>query len=376
MLLGFEENKLEELNAIKTAEGICNQPAAWLSVLKYVEEKRSVFNDFLNKVMSNDNYQIVFTGTATSEYTGNSLVKVLQKKYGGRLTCISSNDLVSSPYMYIDENVPTLIVTFSRSGNTTESVGAMDVIDKISKKLYYLNFTCNEKGKLVKEGDNILSLVLPQEANDKSFVITTSYSAMYLCALLLFDPTYEKYVEDTSNALNNFFEKDYVEINKIIATKQFDRIMYLGSDCLKDLAEDAMLKTIELSVGKVASVFETPMAIRHGTKCFIDSKTLVVMLFSDNEYTNKYELDIHNEIKANDNAGIISIVNNDIQLDSDCVIRLNGCNIGDSSMLVSEYAPVVQMISMLASMKTGNDPDNPFKGKVSRVVEGVKIYEY
>lgn len=375
-MLGFEQNKLEEINAIKTAEGICNQPTAWLKTLEYVEEKRGTFNAFFDKVKKFDNYQIIFTGTATSEYTGNSLVKALQNKYNGKLSCISSNDLVSSPYLYINSETPTLIVTFSRSGNTTESVGAMDVIDKLSKNLYYLNFTCNEKGKIVKDGDNILSLVLPQEANDKSFVITTSYSAMYLCALLLFDPEYEKYIKDTADALNNFFEKDYAKIKEIMDKKEFNRIMYLGSDCLKDLAQDAMLKTIELSVGKVASVFETPMAIRHGTKCFIDDKTLVVMLFSDNEYTNKYELDIHNEIKGNDNAGIISIVNNEVQVDSDCVIKLNGCNIKNSTMLVAEYAPVVQMITMLAAIKSGKEPDNPFKGKVSRVVEGVKIYEY
>ena len=57
------------------------------------------------------------------------------------------------------------------------------------------------------------------------------------------------------------------EIQKLVDIN-FDRITYIGSGALGGLAEEARLKILELTAGKIAALFDTSMGLRHGPKSF------------------------------------------------------------------------------------------------------------
>ncbi len=123
---------------------------------------------------------------------------------------------------------------------------------------------------------------------------------MMLSAMLMFDSLEDDVEKSYINAIiemgrNVIDRKD--EIHELI-NKDFDRVVYLGSGGLGGLTQEAQLKLLELTAGKIATVYDSPMGFRHGPKSFIDEKTLVFEFVSNCSYTRKYDLDVLEEIKG------------------------------------------------------------------------------
>ena len=57
------------------------------------------------------------------------------------------------------------------------------------------------------------------------------------------------------------------------------------------LAHEAQLKSLELTAGKIATVYESPLGFRQGPKSFINDKTLVILFASNDAYTRQYDVD-------------------------------------------------------------------------------------
>ena len=118
----------------------------------------------------------------------------LLQKLRGRVHAIGTTDIVASPELYISPAVTTLLVSFARSGNSPESVGAVKAAERISDKVQHLFITCNAEGELAKlagEKENCFSIVLAPETNDRSFAMTSSFTSMYLAALIALTGDYE-----------------------------------------------------------------------------------------------------------------------------------------------------------------------------------------
>ena len=59
------------------------------------------------------------------------------------------------------------------------------------------------------------------------------------------------------------------------------RIVYLGSNTLKGTSQESALKMLELTAGRVVTMYDTPMGFRHGPKSIVDDTTLTVVYLSD-----------------------------------------------------------------------------------------------
>ena len=64
------------------------------------------------------------------------------------------------------------------------------------------------------------------------------------------------------------------ELNEIV-NLDFERIVYIGSGSLAGLTREAQLKILELTAGKVATIFDSSMGFRHGPKSFINENNNV-----------------------------------------------------------------------------------------------------
>ena len=368
---------IEKNDAYNTYYEIFQQAEKWREVYSLYEQRKEKIEEFLAKVGSD--VKIIFTGAGTSEYVGNILNEYLKSLGTYNFSSIATTDLVSCPYLHFAKNQKTLLVSFARSGNSPESLAAVKLGEQIVDDFYNMAITCAPDGKLalkLKDCEKSFVFIEPEGTNDKGFAMTSSFTSMLLTGLLIFDK------KDDKKALVDEIAKTCQEIladkEKIenLVNFDFDRIIYLGSGPLYKLTNEARLKVLELTGGKIASLFESSMGFRHGPKSFVNDKTLVVSFVSSNPYTSQYDLDILDETYADKIAQrIIAIANKEISGDFEKLLYKNQIN--EDIYLALPYIVIAQLISLITSLRVGNTPDNPSKsGTVNRVVKGVEIHEY
>lgn len=385
MIFGFSEDMLKKLGATFTATEIRQQPKLWRETYNIVKQNKNKIEEFLNKNLKR-NTRIILTGAGTSDYVGDSLYLHLAKTLNLRVEAIATTDLVSNPHEFLEEDTKTILVSYARSGNSPESIGAYDIFKDNVKDIAQLVITCNEEGQLARkslEDENTLCLLMPKESNDKSFAMTSSFSCMLLATLLTFDiknlEQNKKYVDIISDKADFILDNDWKEIIELVELG-CERVVYLGSGALKGLCQEMALKNLELTSGKTVTVCESVLGFRHGPKSIINDNTLVIFMNSINEYTNLYDMDLIREIHGdvgNHKLAVISYKKND-ELNSLCdrYIEINGEDIPEIYTLFN-YMLFGQMFGLFSSLHLGISPDNPRPdGTVNRVVKGVIIHPY
>lgn len=301
MFFGMDNEKLKELGATYTATEIRQQPKLWGETYNIIKENEEKIKNFLSRRLK-DNTRIILTGAGTSDYVGDTIYLYLAKKLNLRVEAIAITDLVSNPYEFIEENVPTILVSYARSGNSPESVGAFDLFKENVKDISQLVITCNSEGELAKKAsisDSDLCILMPEDSNDKSFAMTSSFSCMLLASLLIFDidnlEENKKYLDTVINQGNSILDNNWKDIKELVDLDA-SRVVYLGSGILKGLCQEMALKNLELTSGKVITVCESVLGFRHGPKSIINDDTLVIFMNSNNKYTNLYDMDLIREI--------------------------------------------------------------------------------
>ena len=184
--LGLNLQTLTEKGALHTAREITQQPELWLKVLEGVHQNKFSIDSFFKKALSNTK-RIILTGAGTSAFIGLSLSGIFQRKTKTVTEAISTTDLVSHPKNYLHPDIPLLMISFARSGNSPESVAAVALADTLCNTCYHLIITCNSEGGLAKYGntksEHTLVFNLPNEANDQSLAMTSRYTGMLLAGI-------------------------------------------------------------------------------------------------------------------------------------------------------------------------------------------------
>ena len=235
------------------------------------------------------------------------------------------------------------------------------------------------------ENKNCYAINLTDETHDQSFAMTSSYSNMMLATLLAFslDDLEEtvKNVKMILAASRVLLDTRYDEMLKVVDAFDFKRIVYLGSNVLKGTAQESALKMLELTAGKVVTMYDTPMGFRHGPKSIVDDTTLTVVYLSDNAYTRQYEVDLIKEMsgqrKGNKIMAVSSRKDDEVAALVDYFYSFDNETDADNMYLAFEYILAAQLIALYKSLSFGITPDNPCpSGEVNRVVKGVTLYPY
>lgn len=389
MLLGYDDKFWSDHTGLWTAKEICQQPETWKKTLKLIKERREEIETFLEPLLEDPRLEIIFTGAGTSEYIGNALFSFINTCTGFRARSYASTDLVQTPENYLNKNAKTLLVSFGRSGNSPESVGAVDVVNEVcGKNAYHLFITCNKEGALSKAAqgkENVLDINLAPETHDQSFAMTSSFSNMMLAAYLCFTIDHlvktELDLEDVILRGRHFLEKGYQACEQLVQDYDFNRIVYLGANVLKGIAQESQLKICELTAGQVTTTFDSPLGFRHGPKSVINDQTLTVIYISDNAYQRQYEVDLIKEMaaqrKGNKIVAVAARKYHDIEPLVDLYIDFGLLMSRNNMYLAFDYILVAQVIALFKSISLGITPDNPCPtGEVNRVVQGVTIYPY
>lgn len=367
-----------------TEEEIRQQPASWIRSLKNIDALRAAIDDFLTPLLRKDDLRIVLTGAGTSAFIGDIIAPWLASHTGKNISAVPTTDLVTNPMDYLNPAHPLLLVSFARSGNSPESVAAVELANQFIPECYHLSITCNEAGSLYRnsaESDNAFALLMPAETHDRGFAMTSSITTMMASCLAVFAP----------EAINSQTFRDVADRCHAILTSLGDfshgvfgnapwkRIVYLGSGGLQGAARESALKVLELTAGKLVAFYDSPTGFRHGPKSLVDDETLVVVFVSSHPYTRQYDLDLLAELRRDQQAMRVVA----IAAESDAIIEAG------PHILLPPSRPFIdmeqafcflmyaQVFALTQSISIGNTPDTPSaSGTVNRVVQGVVIHPW
>lgn len=387
-VFGITDDKMKETSSTFTLTEIYQQPATWEKTCRQIAEHKEEIQKFIDQVIKCEDYDVILTGAGTSEFVGNALFPHLAGLLNHKAKSYGTTDIVATPEAYLSRTKPTLLISFGRSGNSPESVGAIDAAEAVCDNVYHLFVTCNKNGALSKRADttdNCYAINLTDETHDQSFAMTSSFSNMYLATYLCFhlnelDEVLDK-VRKIAAAGQNFLDNKYSIAKNIVDEYNFGRIVYLGSNTLKGTSQESALKMLELTAGRVVTMYDTPMGFRHGPKSIVDDTTLTVVYLSDDPYTRQYELDLVKEMsgqrKGNKIVAVMNRMDEEAAALVDYAVSFDLDGAYENVLLGLDYILFAQTVAVLKSLSLSITPDNPCPtGEVNRVVQGVTLYPY
>ena len=387
-IFNYSPEELKEMKAVFTATEIHQQPDTWEKTIAQIGSMKDEIRTFLSKVLDQPDYDIILTGAGTSEFVGNALYSYLNRSLNYKVKSYASTDLTPTPENFVSAHKPTLLISFGRSGDSPESIGAIQSVEAVNDQVYHLFITCNKDGALsrraAEEGDRCLAIDLTPETLDQSFAMTSGFSNMCLACLLCFsldhfDETAALMREVISSA-RTLLDENYGQMLKVDEDFAYSRIVYLGTNCLKGIAQESALKMLELNSGKIVTMYDTPMGFRHGPKSIVNDETLTVVYLSDGAYQRQYETDLIREMAGQRKGNKIMVVCNtpckEVEELADYYYCFN-TSAKDNVFLGLDYVVCAQLIALFRSLQNKNTPDNPCPtGEVNRVVKGVTLYPY
>lgn len=331
---------------------------------------------------------IVMAGAGTSDYIGRSLEQFLRRRLGTFVDSRPTTDIVTNPLGVLVPDVPHVIVLFSRSGESPESIGAFDVATKVVRDARFIVITCNPDGDLARlarrHPDRVLGIELDPRTNDKGLAMTSSATSMMIAGQFLgcIDAPKEFVlcVSHMASAAERLLG-DLSSRFRAIAAEPFERAVVLGTGPLHGAATEAALKLQELTDGLIITKAETYLGLRHGPEAVIDDHTLVAFFLSSGVSRQRYELDLVRElaskglglrrvaVTARAPLGLGGLVDECIEFDPD-----------GRAQIPDDLRPPVdvvagQMLGLFKALDLGISPDEPSaRGAINRVVQGVTIY--
>ncbi len=373
--LGFTASELFDRGSLSTAKEIVQQPRVWREVLSMVKSRRDEIDTWLQPNLAKEGLRIVLCGAGTSAFIGDSIAAWLRRelaRYGSLyIEAVPTTDIVPDPIQFFGADIPTLMISFARSGDSPESVAAVELADQLLSDCCHLIFTCNPNGKLrhyAERDARALCLLMPEGTNDCGFAMTSSYSSMFVACIEVFSKESDHCLS-AANIAESIVSTGYGLIGEI-AKIQFDRLVVLGAGTMLGAARESSLKCLELAGGSLTATSDTPLGFRHGPKIVVNDRTIVVCMVSGDPSARRYDQDLINELMKDEQA--ISIM----ELSPETLVHSGRIDLPDIWLSLL-YVIHCQVFAFLSSYSRGIKVDSPCPtGEVNRVVRGVTIYPY
>jgi tagatose-6-phosphate ketose/aldose isomerase len=387
-LLSLSHEERQAKGILYTPQEIDQQPGTWRATYQIFRDRHSEIFRFLRAagIHSDPSRRptVFLIGAGTSDYVGRSLAALLRRCWQCEVLAIPSTDLLTHADDFLLPQRRYLWISFSRSGESPEGVAVLERTLASRSGFFHLIVSCNAEGKMLRMAhghENALGIALPQETNDRSLAMTSSFSNMVVFGQCLahaaapdsYDSTLHSLAETGANFLSS------ASIAAKLAEQNFTKACFIGSGALKAVATESALKVLELTAGKIQTMSESALGLRHGPMAALDKNTLLVAFLSGDESVLNYELDLLEEIGRKQLVGtrVAVAVRPHSRLDSLAEHTLIHAPAG---ALADDYRPPVdvifgQLLGLFFSLRCGLQPDCPSaSGAISRVVQNVLIH--
>lgn len=388
-LLEMTERERVDRGLEHTPREIWQQPDTWGTTYKICSARKPELAEALCRAgigRGSASPVVYMAGAGTSDYSGRALAPLLRHRWNCDAWAVPSTTLLTDFDEFHVAGKEYLWISFSRSGDSPESVAILERALERNRAIHHLVITCNQNGKMAelcaRYPERALALVLDDAVNDRGLAMTSSFSNMLLagqCLAHLDD--FEEFgsVVSALAECGRRFLPVAAETAAEVTSLGCARACFVGSGVLRGVADECALKVVELSAGKMTTLAETPLGLRHGPMSSVDGQTLFVAFLSSDARRRGYELDLLREIDRKrlgrvrlavmlgDGADIAELV--DYRLALNCGIEL-----------ADYYRPALdvmmgQLLGLFASLRCGLKPDQPSPtGAITRVVQPIKLY--
>ena len=387
-LLDLPEPQKAERGLEHTPREIWQQPDTWRVTFDRCRSQQKPLSETLRRAGigrgSASSPTVYLVGAGTSDYTGRALAPLLRRSWGCDVCAVPSTTLLTEFEQYHLQGREYLWISFSRSGESPEGVALLEQALDRRRDVRHLVITCNPQGPMAqlcaRHEDRALALVLDDAVNDRGLAMTSSFSNMLLagqCVGHLDDlAAFGEVVAQISDAGRAFLPAA-AETAETMTLLACTRACFVGTAALRAVADESALKVVELSAGKVTTLAETPLGLRHGPMSSVDASTAFVAFLSSDARRRGYELDLLREIDRKRLGRVRAVVTaqetEDLASLSDYCLSLN-------LSIEDHHRPVLdvmfgQLLGLFASMRSGLRPDQPSPdGTITRVVQPIKLY--
>jgi tagatose-6-phosphate ketose/aldose isomerase len=379
-LLSRSTEEQRRLGYFHTLREICQQPATWLRTSALMRASGASVRSAVAGIAS-----LTLTGSGSSEYAGDCVRLPLQSEIGVVAEAIGGGALLAHGGKAMPPRRPGLMVSIARSGDSPESAGALAYMLKTEPEIRHLVLTCNEAGNLARtyrDDPRVVVVTLPEETNDQGLVMTSSFTNLVLAARYLGLSAKPDWYGEICEALSDIAERlieEHLGTFARIGKEPFKRALFLGSGACFGAAREASLKMLEMTAGRVTTMSETYLGVRHGPMSYVHEDTLVVCFFSSDPTLRQYESDLLREFDQKELGLLKVIVGEDVPADlvreGDVVIECKGlAKLGDDNSPVINVIPG-QLLAFFRCLEEGLRPDSPSEdGVISRVVQTFALH--
>jgi len=379
-LFGRPETEQKRLGYVHTLKEICQQPWTWLRTCDRMIASRDNLKKEVAGIRS-----LALTGSGSSEYAAECVRLLLQNELGICAESISGGSLLMYGGKALPPGRPGLLVSLARSGDSPESSGAVQLLLDTEAEYRHVVVTCNEQGSLARawrDHEKVHVTTLPAETQDKSLVMTSSFTNLLLAArfigMLERPDKYRSVCERLSQITKGLIRSNFDILAKIAAA-DFRRAVFLGSGSRFGASREAALKMLEMTSGRVTTLCETYLGFRHGPMSYAQDDTLMVCNLSCDSTVRAYELDLLRELDRK-KLGLSKVIIGEGIPDSviregDEVIECQGlAELGDEETPIV-YVVVAQLLAFFRCLEEGLRPDSPSEGGIiNRVVEKFPLH--
>jgi tagatose-6-phosphate ketose/aldose isomerase len=353
---------------LHTLAEVLQQPQTWREAAARLDAEAGFFASQRHSVDA-----IALTGSGSSFYLCECLAPVLQATLRMPVVAVPAGNLLTHPKGLLPPG-RTLLVSFARSGDSPESAAVIDTLLATAPECRHLFVTCNPEGRLATDYNGRADVwLLDPRTNDRSLVMTSSFTNLFLSGLALTGEPLtarvlqaadaaERVIAITADALARFGESD------------FDSILYLGSGARIGSAHESALKLLEMTGGHVQTLSETYLGLRHGPMSALRPETRVVAFLSADPAVRGYEDDLLRELTRKGLGTQRVLVGPDASRS-----RLGAADIAIDNALDDTVAPLTdvlvgQLLGLFRCLALGFQPDAPSQGVLTRVVESFAIH--
>jgi len=303
-LLELPEEARRQRGVLHTLGEIMQQPDCWTETASRVAQQAPRLLDFLARSGVTAGRATVFlVGAGTSDYVGGSLVHLLQRRWRCAVQAVASTDLLTEAAHLVLPDRPYLWISFSRSGESPEAVAVIEQALGRFPEIHHLAITCNQQGAMATRfanHSNVLTLVLNDRVNDRGLAMTSSFTNMVIAAqALAFLPhpdAYAPLLRGLVTAAQGFLP---VAAAAAQATAHgWRQVCFLGSGPLHAVAWESALKVLELTAGRIHTMAQSFLGLRHGPMSALDASTLLVAYLAGDPHRQRYERDLLTEIQC------------------------------------------------------------------------------
>lgn len=387
-ILEMPEEQRNSLGLVFTPQEIAQQPQTWevtLEIFKGNQERICAFLETLGlRGPVEQRPVVVLVGAGTSDYIGQALVLLLRQSWGCEVIACPSTDLLPNIEDFIVPERNYLWISFSRSGDSPEGVAVLERAIELYPDIAHLVVTCNEDARMIevcRDYPRSCVVVLDAAVNDRSLAMTSSFTNMIVLGQCLAHAWSINDYEPVLRRMRGVAEqllRSASDLAERLASQDFPRVCFVGSGSLASVGKEAALKVLEMTAGRVATMSETVLGLRHGPMAALDETVLFVCFVSEDSRRALYARDILREVREKKIAATRMAVGTPAQraeIEPLCDVYLPvDADVSDV------YRPVLdvifgQLLGLHCSIFHHLKPDTPSPdGVIARVVQEVGIY--